>query len=313
MVMTSPYQNEFHYTPDILKTYTIALADRFNNIKVRRFADDWISVVKTLDVGLNTMVPTKMQLERTEDYTSDGGQQRFYQTEPFMNLSLSGLNIDKSRNANIQAVRELYTDRYGQAFVDDIFSDLAPTPYNFSWRLQIRTNSYEDSSQILEQILPFFNDDNFLRIRELPFLNIERNIQVVLDGVSPEIPDSLGEEEMRSVNWTIDFTLKGFMYKPTSNIKIIEKIRTIVELEQNGVITRDFDFDVRGIRLSTQWYYVDSLEDLPSDAFLGQVDTSVVPVRIKYKIPITPIPIEAVDIKADSNKNIVTFKIYRSV
>lgn len=311
--MESPYQNSYFYSPDILRTYVIALADRFNQIKVRRYGDDWIQVVKEIPVGLNTMIPTKMQLERTEDYTSQGGGARFYQTEPFMNLNLTNLTIDKSRNANIQAVRELYVNRYKQKFVDDVFSDMTPTPYNFSFQLQVRTSSYEDSSQILEQILPFFNDDNFLRIREIPFLNIERNIQVVLDGVSPSIPDSIGEEEMRGMTWSIDFTLKGFMYRPISNVKLIEQIRVIVDMEQNGVLVRDFDFDIRGIRLSNTYSYCANLNDLPSNGFLPEVDTSVIPYRIKYRVPQQPIPTEAVDIEADSEKNIVTFKIYRSV
>lgn len=284
----------------------ISLADRFNQLKVRRYADDLLTVVKEIPVGLNTMIPTKMHLERIEDYTSEGGESRFYQTEPFMNLNLTGMSRDSGRSISPHAERFLYTRNYDKQIYDECLSNMQPVPYNFTWSLSIRTNSYEDSSQILEQILPYFNDDAFLRIRELPFLNVERNLQVTLDGVSPDISADMGEEQMRSVNWTIDFTVKGFMYRPIADVGLIEKIRLIMEVGDEG--TEVVDYTITGVRLG-DWVSVAYGSAIPADALLLQtyrdVDNALM---VKYKQPVTSVPEGGYDLTA-RDEFVATYKV----
>ena len=53
---TQPYPNYKYFAPDVLLSVTIALADKFNNLKIRRYGDDLITVVKEIDVGLNRIL-----------------------------------------------------------------------------------------------------------------------------------------------------------------------------------------------------------------------------------------------------------------
>jgi hypothetical protein len=303
---TQPYPNYKYFAPDVLLSVTIALADKFNNLKIRRYGDDLITVVKEIDVGLNTMLPTKMHLERIEDYTSEGGESRFYQTEPFMNLNLTSISRDNTRSYSSNSERLLSETPYKEGFVGDVLSNMQPTPYNFGWTLTIRTNAYEDSSQILEQILPFFNDDAYLRVKELPFLNIERQLKVTLDSVSPDVSSSLGEDEMRSVNWTIDFTLQAWMYRPIRDVGLIEKIEVLMQDTEENTLA---DFTIHGSRLS-DYVLGDYGDTVPSDALDLIVYKEGDVLKIKYKQPLDPIPSDAVNIEVREDKQVVTWKVY---
>lgn len=309
--MPSPYPVYQFYTPDTLLSITIALAERFTAIKVRRYEDDWATVVKETPVGLNTLVPTKMQLERIEDFTASGGRSRFYQTAPFMNLNLTGLAPDMQRNRGVNELVDLYVKKFGQNTANEIISHMAPTPYNFNFTLTIKTELYSDSSQILEQILPFFNDDNYLRVREIPFMNLERNLKVVMTGVNPDIPDSFGEEEMRQVNWTIDFTVQGWLYRPISNVALIERIKVYVNaMDRDSNEQPDMEFTVGGVRL-TDWIYVDNLIELQAHQpyYLPEVvQVNGVP-KVRFKQTITPLPAGSEFIEVVQEKNIATYRL----
>ena len=242
-----------YFSPDILRTYCIALADRFNQIKVRRFADNFIDVVKVIPVGLNLNIPTKMHLERTEDFTSEGGN-RYYQTEPFMNLKFDSMDHDPSRNKGINETRTLYVGEFNK--IDkingtNVIDDLSPVPYNYNFTLSIRTKHYEDVWQILEQILPYFNDDNYLRVREFPFLNIDRDIRIKLTSNSPDIPDQMSEEEGRQVYWTLGFVLEGWLYRPIKQTLFLKKIGLIVnsQPEDTEIVELDRQVELGGVPL----------------------------------------------------------------
>ena len=313
--MTQPYPTYQFYTPDVMLTVVIALAERFTHLKVRRYESDWATVVKEIPVGLNTLVPTKMQLERIEDYSSQGGRSRFYQTVPFMNLNLTGLSLDTSRARGSNDMRNLYIGTFGEVTADNIISDMTPSPWNFDFTLTVKTESYEDSSQILEQILPYFSDENFLRVRDIPFLNVERNLKVVLNNVSPDIPESFGEEEMRVVNWTINFTVHGWLYRPIADVALIERIRVIVNtIEPNGNLDNDMTYTLGAIRM-TDWLIVDNLLDLQSQQPFYLAESIVINgvPKIRYKQTISPLPTGSEFIGVDSQKNIVQYRLNGSI
>lgn len=302
------YQNSKYFTANVLRGITVALADRFNQLKIRRYGDDWITVVKEIPVGLNTMIPTKMHLERIEDYTSEGGDARFYQTEPFMNLNLTGISRDSSRSYSSHSQRSLYVGEYNKQIFDSVMGNLQPTPYDFSFSLTIRTNAYEDSSQILEQILPYFNDDNYLRVRELPFINVERQLKVNLESCSPDVSTSLGEEEMRSVNWTIDFVVKGWMYRPIRDVGLIEKIGVLIETESGDPIS---DYMIHGVRLS-DFQILPYGDTIPSDALGIEVYDDAGTLMVRFKQPLEPIPLDALDVNIRDDGTTATYKVYTS-
>jgi hypothetical protein len=55
-------------------------------------------------------------------------------------------------------------------------------------------------------------------------LNIERDLAVYMDGVSPDFSDDMSESDSRHVNASINFTVHGYMYRPFTQSKVIKII-----------------------------------------------------------------------------------------
>jgi hypothetical protein len=108
----------------------------------------------------------------------------------------------------------------------------------------------DDGLQIIEQIVPYFQPDFNVVIEEIPVLNIERDVPIVLGGVTmtDEFEGEFGEH--RIVNWTLDFVMKGWMYPPVTDGKIIKEIITNYKFANEGagvvIAASDGDFDLSG-------------------------------------------------------------------
>ena len=106
------------------------------------------------------------------------------------------------------------------------WADNQPTPYDFTFSMQILTESMDDWCQIIENILPYFSPAVYLRVKEFAFLDIERDLQMSLSNISTDFLMEQGEEEKRYVNGNVDFTVKGVLYKPIKNEKVIKQIQS---------------------------------------------------------------------------------------
>ena len=100
----------------------------------------------------------------------------------------------------------------------------APAPYDINMVLTVFAGYFEDGLQIVEQILPFFQPEYTVAAKEIPELNLERDIHIVLNSVTLDDRVEGSFEDVRIIEWTLDFTLKGFFYGPITDKTIITKI-----------------------------------------------------------------------------------------
>lgn len=236
------YNGKAWYSPNVLRSITLGLADMFNDIVVRRFEKDFITVVKEINVPLHVAPKTKEYFERKEDYTSEGGK-RYYQQAPALALVFTGMNYAQQR---VMAPNEERAWPYPvDASVDpDYFKDYSPTPYDLTYELKIRTESMEDYIQIIEQIIPFFNPSLTLRMREIPFLDVARNVRVNLDSPSIEIPQELTGSDMNQIEGTLSLTCEAFLYRPITNAIFLKELyKYISAIETDG--DKSFDRRIR--------------------------------------------------------------------
>lgn len=112
-----------------------------------------------------------------------------------------------------------------------------PVPYNFNIDLAIWAKNMDDILQIVEQVCVFFNPHYTITVKEIPELNIERNISIVLNDVTFEIDTELDEETDRTLLANINFTLKGFFYPPISDSSVIDIINIKFVNEQGVALT----------------------------------------------------------------------------
>lgn len=222
-----------HYYPRTIYGIVASFIDMFNNIKVRRY-DDVFRPVKQIDIPISFGPMSKYYMFEKE---SESGV-RYYQQLPAMAVTISATNYSPERSVGNYEARTY--KKHDGSYV----SDFVPTPVDIGFQLMIRTESFEDWCQIIEQILPYFNPELHLAMKEFPMVNTEestrdplildisRNIPIKLMSISgPEmLEEQDGESRPRYVNSTIDFIAEAVMYKPLKGIvpKRIKNINSYV-------------------------------------------------------------------------------------
>jgi len=107
-----------------------------------------------------------------------------------------------------------------------------PTPYDFNFTLNIMVKRADDGTRILEQILPYFTPD------WTPTLNLDSSmkhkydIPIILNNVSMVDTYEGNFIERRALTWTLDFTLKGYVFGPTLSSSQIK--RSIINIYNVG-------------------------------------------------------------------------------
>ena len=154
-------------------------------------------------------------------------------TLPTMAYEMTGISYDASRkqNTNIQNFAQTPTG---------VKSQYNPVPYNFDFSLYLYVRNIEDGSQIIEHILPYFTPDYTLKLNLIPEMGIIKDIPILLNDVSQEII-SEGDKNIdtRIIIWTLNFTVKGFIFGATSPAGLIKTSITNIlnnTIGQNVVI-----------------------------------------------------------------------------
>lgn len=98
-----------------------------------------------------------------------------------------------------------------------------PVPYNLQFDLAILSKNQDDALQILEQILPYFQPSFNVSVTLVAEMNETKDLPIILNNINYE--DDYEDDMMRrrSIIYTLDFTLKTYMYGPVSNAEIIRK------------------------------------------------------------------------------------------
>jgi len=97
-----------------------------------------------------------------------------------------------------------------------------PVPYNFGFKLYIMVKNAEDGTKIVEQILPYFTPDFTVTVQLIPAMNETKDIPIVLNSID-QIDTYQGNfTERQALIWTLDFTLKGYLFGPVKTSPIIK-------------------------------------------------------------------------------------------
>jgi hypothetical protein len=225
---TTPSTNELtktYYYPETIRNVTVSILDMFNDFHIKRYdktPTKNAGIVKTVHVPISFGPVEKRHFDELRG-TKDGWQAP---PVPRMCLVLDGIEYDASRASGINELRHFYDTNLLVRDVDQFFTDINPAPYNFNFTLSILTDSLSDFSQIVENILPYFNPNRFLRVKEFSFLNIERDLPVQLGNISPNFSQDMEVGDEKKINADVSLIIKGWMYRPISYEKIIKIVNT---------------------------------------------------------------------------------------
>lgn len=209
-----------------LRKYVVLFGTIFNNIIIER--DNTAGVVQqTMKVPLS-YGPKEKFLSRLEGDPTLENQAAI--VLPRMSFEMSGFTYDPSRKIN--ALNKIYT----QASADKTVASYqyAPVPYNIAFTLSIMVKNAEDGTRIIEQILPYFTPHWTASVELIPELDAVYDIPLVIDSISQEDSYEGSFEQRRAIIWTLNFTMKAYVFGPTKTSKIIKYSEINFKIPRSG-------------------------------------------------------------------------------
>ena len=192
-----------------LRKYVIYFGTLFNNINLNRFDSNGF-LIQTSKVPLN-YGPRDKFLARL-DGNSDLNRQVAIQL-PRMTFEMTGLYYDASRKMPmINKIPAQFADNpLGKAY------QYSPAPYNIDFTLSIMVKNVMDGTFIVEQILPYFAPTWQATLNLNPDLDLKYDVPITLDNITQEDTYEGSFTERRAIIWTLNFTMKGWLFGPTSS------------------------------------------------------------------------------------------------
>ena len=129
---------------------------------------------------------------------------------PRMSFEVNNIQYDPSRKSGIsQTFKAQEGSKLKKVFM--------PVPYNLGFELNILTKLQDDSMQILEQILPFFQPGFTITIDLVKSIGEKRDVPMVLDSITFTDDYEGNFETRRALIYTLNFTAKTYMFGPIAD------------------------------------------------------------------------------------------------
>jgi len=201
-----------------IRKYVTLFGTLFNDIHITR-TDSTNTTVALLKVPL-AYAPKEKVLARVDADPNIDRQTAI--TLPRMSFEMIDMKYDANRKLNTIERRVVKEPNS----TSKLKYQYNPVPYNISFRLYIYVKNAEDGTKIVEQILPFFTPDWTTTVQLIPEMGINMDIPVVLDNINIEDSYEGDFEKRRALIWTLDFTLKGYIYGPIKKSGVIKFANT---------------------------------------------------------------------------------------
>ena len=203
-----------HFYHRITRKLVVAFGSMFNNLRLVRYNKAGTTEIERITVPLSYMAKEKYYQRLVMD---PGLDQRTQITLPRMSFELTSITYDPLRKRN----------NFSQEFSPNSSTTVKSAhvaPYNYNFQLNLFVRNTEDGTQLIEQILPYFSPDYTLTL-DLADVGSNVDVPIILESVDYSVTGDVGTgEELRTLVWTLQFTVKAYLYGPiNSNTKIIRK------------------------------------------------------------------------------------------
>lgn len=201
-----------------IRKYVILFGTLFNDIHITR-ADASGNVTQLLKVPLSYAPKEKVLTRIAADPEIDKQAAILL---PRMSFEMVKMEYDGSRKLpTINRMVKIDSDS-----ANKFKYQYNPVPYDLQFKLYIYAKNAEDGTKIVEQILPFFTPDWTTTVNLIPEMDIKMDIPVVMNNIDIQDIYEDNYKKRDSLIWTIDFTLKGYIYGPVRTSKIIKFANT---------------------------------------------------------------------------------------
>jgi hypothetical protein len=256
--------NQYFYHEHIKRTVAV-FGTLFNNIKVVK-RDSTGKVISTIKVPLS-YGPRQKVLARIADekFLNDPKLAIRLPRMSFEIISLTydtGTKLQKGITQTIPSSDPLKKQ-----------SILYPTTYRIGLQLNILAKNQDDALQILEQILPYFQPEYTVTVKEVEN-NFKSDVPFVLQAVT--MTDDYEGDFMsrRSIIYTLEFEAKVRFYGPLSSKNVIKT---------SGVTLSNPGMTSAGLPYVSQTFTISPADAGPDDQYeiVGSYETIATPDSIK--------------------------------
>jgi hypothetical protein len=194
-----------------IRKIIVAFGDFFNQIKLTRYTETGIEFENFLVPIIYG--PKEKYVSRLE---SDPLLDKKVQvTLPMLSYEMTDMSYDSGRKLNTN---------YRNKHTEDgtTLSVYNPVPFDFEFSLHLYVRNFEDSAQIIEKILPYFTPDYTINVNLVEELGIIKEVPIVFKGISHDIEyEGDYNSKIRTIIWTLNFTVKAYIYGAIREPKII--------------------------------------------------------------------------------------------
>ena len=196
---------------NVFRKTLIQFLDAFNDIKIARYNPEGTEIEKYVEV------PIKLSIKEKVYYWLNSRKDD--EMLPMITAWVSSIDwaADRAVNDKFEICKGASTDTMQYQ------KYLHPIPYNLTITMNIWTLHMVDIDQIMEQILPFFAPHIYIRVG-LDDIGVEFDVKTILRSATPEVTHEIGDEEYRVINYTLDFELQTWFFRPVTSGGLIGRI-----------------------------------------------------------------------------------------
>lgn len=253
-----------HFYHRITRKLVVAFGTMFNNIRLVRYNKAGTQEIERITVPLTYSEKEKFYVRITQDPNLN---KEVMLTLPRMSFQLDSITYDPLRK--VSSFQKFVTANTSS---NNTVKTAYSAPYNFNFSLQIYVRNTEDGTQLIEQILPYFNPDYTVTI-DLTDGTPPMDVPFILESVDYSLSGDTGTPmEMRMIVWTLQFTAKSYLFGPISNDKIIRKVtaNTYYDDALTGVIGLDLTNGVGEYKVGEVVYEGRTLSSANSVGFVRE-------------------------------------------
>jgi len=206
-----------YYYHEIVRKTIIAFGTLFNDIHIRH-QDGAGNDINDLKVPL-AYGPSQKFLARLQQQPDLNKPVQI--TMPRMSFEMTSIQYDSTRKSSLVQTFKTCSDGTKAKKV------FMPVPYNIGFELNILSKLNDDSLQILEQILPYFQPHFNLTVDLVESIGEKRDIPIVLESVNFQDDYEGNFDTRRALIHTLRFTAKTYLFGPIADTSdgLIRKVQ----------------------------------------------------------------------------------------
>ena len=205
-------KDQFFYH-ETLRNYNAVFGYIFSDIYTKN--DDQFKKVMIRQASGNLYENTDQSLESRD-------KKNVAMILPAMSYEL--VSFTRADDRKLNRNHQIDSIRYLNQTSPETKSQLNRMPYNFEFELVIRTKTQDEMYQIVEQIVGTFNPDITFKIKDNADLELDQDIVISLNEDIQKEDNYDDYNSLQYKQWTLSFTLKGYMYRQSNTNKIITSI-----------------------------------------------------------------------------------------